>query len=174
MKHNYISDADDYMPSGNDHMPTGNGDGLEKGECKVKDNDKHDNCEQPKVRFYRCSICGQIVASSEELKNPLTCCGQEMTMLKPNTTEASMEHHIPVFHEMRHKVCVEIGKTAHPMTPEHHIEWVCLVTNCGVQWKHLKPDCTPEVSFRIKSCECVKHVYAYCNLHGLWMKCSEE
>lgn len=51
------------------------------------------------------------------------------------------------------------------MEEKHYIEWVAVVDDKGVQFKHLKPGDAPEVSFEIGT---VGEVYAYCNLHGLW------
>ena len=44
-----------------------------------------------KVKFYRCKICGKIVAIVNETAVPTICCGQEMYELLPNTTEGAFE-----------------------------------------------------------------------------------
>lgn len=54
------------------------------------------------------------------------------------------------------------------MLPEHFIEWVYVQTDQGGQRKALKPGDTPEVSFCLGDDKAAA-VYAYCNLHGLWM-----
>lgn len=63
---------------------------------------------------------------------------------------------------------VSVGSVPHPMIPEHSIQWVYLQTENGGQRKALNPGDAPEVEFRIGSEKPVA-VYAYCNLHGLWM-----
>ena len=54
------------------------------------------------------------------------------------------------------------------MIPEHFIEWVYVQTENGGQRKALKPGDAPNVSFCLGDDKAVA-VYAYCNLHGLWM-----
>lgn len=54
------------------------------------------------------------------------------------------------------------------MLPEHFIEWVYVQTDQGGQRKALKPGDAPEVSFCLGDDKAAA-VYAYCNLHGLWM-----
>ena len=128
-------------------------------------------CEIPDyldIKFYRCKICGQIMATIGKQANPLSCCGEEMSILEPASVEASAEHHIPVYKKSGHKIKVQVGEIKHPMTPDHHIEWICMVTCCGVQWMPLSYDGEPEAEFRLKSDEKVLAIYSYCNIHGLW------
>lgn len=122
-----------------------------------------------KIFFYKCDICGQLVVSGVPLENPLSCCGQPMELLTPSTFDVGSEKHLPVFQRNEHKICVGIGNIPHPMTEEHHIMWVVLVTSHGIQWKTLSVNTSPYVSFRVKKCETVREIYSYCNIHGLWM-----
>ncbi|HYE09257.1 MAG TPA: desulfoferrodoxin FeS4 iron-binding domain-containing protein, partial [Patescibacteria group bacterium] len=39
--------------------------------------------------FYRCEKCGNMVALVTSGGGELTCCGQAMTKLQANTTDAS-------------------------------------------------------------------------------------
>lgn len=118
--------------------------------------------------FYRCPICGQIVAIVKKTGVPLVCCGKSMQEIVPGTTDASVEKHVPVYEVKDGKVSVKVGSVAHPMTEEHYIEWVSLKTKFGNQRKALKPGDAPEVSFLIEKDDEVEAVYAYCNLHSLW------
>ena len=118
--------------------------------------------------FYRCPICGQIVAIVKKTGVPLVCCGKPMQEIVPGTTDASVEKHVPVYEVKDGKVSVKVGSVAHPMTEEHYIEWVSLKTKFGNQRKALKPGDAPEVSFLIEKDGEVEAVYAYCNLHSLW------
>ena len=54
------------------------------------------------------------------------------------------------------------------MVPEHCSGWVYVQTGHGGQRKALKPGDDPSVTFRLGDDKAVA-VYAYCNLHGLWM-----
>ena len=54
------------------------------------------------------------------------------------------------------------------MTEEHYIEWIALETDGRLEIHALKPGQTPATFFSggVKGGK----VYAYCNLHGLWVK----
>ena len=39
--------------------------------------------------FYRCAHCGKIVSVVVNGGGTLTCCGDEMQLLKANTTDAA-------------------------------------------------------------------------------------
>ena len=67
------------------------------------------------------------------------------------------------------KVTVVVGEVEHPMTEEHYIEWIALKTKFGTQKKMLTPGEKPAVCFAICDDDEVEAVYAYCNLHSLWM-----
>jgi superoxide reductase len=122
------------------------------------------------MKFYRCEICGQIVAIVKKTGSPLVCCGQPMKEIIPGTTDAAAEKHIPVYEKKDGKLIVKIGEIPHPMTEEHYIEWVSVQTTGGNQRKALKPGDAPEVCFSICDGDEVEAVYAYCNLHSLWKK----
>ena len=55
------------------------------------------------------------------------------------------------------------------MLPEHYIEWVSIQTKQGNQRKQLTPGSAPKVCFSLCEGDSVEAVYAYCNLHGLWV-----
>ncbi len=92
-----------------------------------------------------------------------------MTLLEANTVDASYEKHIPAVTLDGDKVIVNVGSVDHPMTEAHYIEWVYLQTENGGQRKCLKPGDAPSVSFAMGGEKPVA-VFAYCNLHGLWVK----
>jgi len=121
-----------------------------------------------KMKFYRCSHCGQIIAIVKETGVPVVCCGEPMVEVIPGTTDASLEKHVPVFTVEGNKVQVSVGSAAHPMLPEHYIEWVAIQTKFGNQRKQLSPGDEPKACFSICDGDEVEAVYAYCNLHSLW------
>jgi superoxide reductase len=117
------------------------------------------------VDFYRCERCGNIVALIKKGGGTLSCCGQAMTKLIANSTDAAKEKHVPVVAKEGGKIRVAVGSTLHPMQPEHYIEWIALVSDGKVEYRFLKPGDEPKAEFdEVKS----GSVYAYCNLHGLW------
>lgn len=122
------------------------------------------------MKVYRCKVCGKVILILEERKVPTICCGQEMEEEVANTKEAATEKHIPVYEMKGQKVEVNVGSVAHPMEKEHYIMWIALETNAGVQIHYLKPGEEPKATFVLTEEEQIKKVYAYCNLHGLWVK----
>ena len=120
------------------------------------------------MKFYRCETCGQIIAIVKKKGCPIMCCGKPMREIEPGSVDASLEKHVPVFTVNGDTVVVKIGSAAHPMLPEHYIEWVGLQTKYGNQRKALEPGQAPEVCFRLCDGDEVEAVFAYCNLHGLW------
>ena len=120
------------------------------------------------MKFYRCETCGQIIAIVKKTGVPVICCGKPMAEIIPGTTDASLEKHVPVYEVGDGMITVRIGSAAHPMIPEHYIEWVSVQTKFGNQRKALHPGDEPKVCFSICEGDEVEAVYAYCNLHSLW------
>ena len=119
-------------------------------------------------QFYICQHCGNIIGMVKDKGVPVVCCGEKMKALTANTVEASAEKHLPVLDYKDSVLTVNIGSADHPMLPEHYIEWVYVKTDKGGHRKNLSPGEKPSVKF----CMCDEkplEVYAYCNLHGLWM-----
>lgn len=115
--------------------------------------------------IYRCAVCGNIV----EVLNPgatMSCCGKPMNRLEGNTTDGAKEKHVPVVEAIEGGYKVTVGSTAHPMTDEHSIQWIELITPCCVLRKELKPGDRPEAVFMTDATEVTAR--EYCNLHGLW------
>jgi superoxide reductase len=147
--------------------------------------------------FYRCEKCGNVVAIVKSGGGELTCCGQAMTKLQANSTDAAIEKHVPVLTVEGGRIIAAVGSVAHPMTAEHYIEWIAMVAGNRVEIVHLMPGKKPKARFSyfpgedeviyvgkndeiVPNCEGTPcnfvyndniskvTVYAYCNLHGLW------
>jgi superoxide reductase len=121
-----------------------------------------------KVQFFICNHCGNIIAMIKDQGAPVKCCGENMQEIIAGTSEGAKEKHIPVYHIDGEIVTVCVGEAAHPMTPEHYIDWVCIETEKGFQIKKLTPDMSAKTSFALTEDDKVKSVYAFCNLHSLW------
>ena len=120
------------------------------------------------TKFYICPHCGNVAEMIHDSGITPVCCGQKMSELVPGTVEASKEKHIPAVTVEGNTVTVNVGSVDHPMQDVHYIEWVQLVTENGSQRKHMKPGQAPKVTFELGGDKPLA-VYAYCNLHGLWM-----
>lgn len=117
------------------------------------------------VAFFKCQVCGNMVEMIKKGGGQLVCCGQPMLELKANTTDAAVEKHVPAVTKADGKIIVQVGTVTHPMTPEHYIEWIALVSDSETVRITLKPTDEPKAVFEyVENAE----VYAYCNLHGLW------
>ncbi|MBQ7058264.1 MAG: desulfoferrodoxin [Firmicutes bacterium] len=120
------------------------------------------------MKFYRCSVCGQMVAIVKKKGCPIMCCGKPMEEIIPGTTDAAVEKHVPVYEVKDNIVSVTVGSVEHPMIPEHYIEWISLQTKFGNQRRALQPGEAPKADFALLPGDEVLAVYAYCNLHSLW------
>lgn len=120
-------------------------------------------------KFFICKHCGNIVTFINESGAPLTCCGDLMTEIKPNTVDAAVEKHVPVVLVDENTVTVEVGSVEHPMVSEHFIQWIYLETDKGFQIKYFEPSEKPKAVFTLNGEQLIA-AYEYCNLHGLWKK----
>ncbi len=145
-------------------------------------------------KFFTCQSCGnQIVIVENFPKSEVVCCGQPAQQLTVNHEDVCSESHLPVITFTgglkASAAQISVGIEPHPMTEEHHIEWVYLQTRKGGQFQYLGVEQKPKVTFALtgqdayaycdrqickmgKGCKfkCKQGfvVYAYCNLHGLW------
>ena len=99
----------------------------------------------------------------------ISCDNKPMKELVANSTDAAQEKHVPQFQINGNIVKVYVGSVKHPMEEAHMIGWVYIVTNQGAQRKFLKANTDPVIEFALCPDEQLEEVYAYCNLHGLWM-----
>lgn len=120
-------------------------------------------------KFFKCDVCGNIVAMVESSGVPIVCCGQNMTEIIPNTTDGATEKHVPVVTYKDNIIHVTVGSAEHPMKPEHYIQWIMIHTDRGNQRKELKAGDEPKACFALCEGEKLLETYAYCNVHGLWM-----
>jgi len=118
--------------------------------------------------IYRCRICGHIISILHTGMGTLVCCGEEMTLVAENSTDAAQEKHVPQIKKTENGYKVKIGEVPHPMEEAHFIEWIELIVDGKSYRQFLKPGDAPEAEFCITG-ESVT-AREYCNLHGLWIK----
>ena len=119
-------------------------------------------------RFFICEHCGNMIVKVRDGGVAVQCCGEKMKEIIPGTSDGAEEKHVPVYDVKNGKVTVTVGEVEHPMTPEPYIEWVCLETEDGLQFKQLSSDMSPQVTFSVSEKDTIKAVYAFCNQHSLW------
>ncbi len=121
-----------------------------------------------KTLFYFCPICGNVILRVVNSGVTPVCCNHPMLELKPNTIDASQEKHVPVITKLgQGHYRVSVGSEPHPVTDEHHIDFLYLATEHGGQLRYFTVGESAVADFT--DCEDpIIGAYAYCNLHGLW------
>ncbi len=119
-----------------------------------------------RYEVYKCEICGNVVEMLQAGGGELICCGEPMILLEEKTADQTTEKHVPVIEKTADGYAVTVGSTIHPMTEEHYIEWIELITEDRTYIAFLKPGDEPKASF----CTSAASVTAreHCNVHGLW------
>lgn len=113
------------------------------------------------VKFYREKKTGEVVfaASGKAITS------EDFVEIKANTVDAAVEKHVPVYEVEGNEIIVKVGSVSHPMTDEHYIMWIALVSDGKITVSKLAPNMEAQARFEyIKGSE----IYAYCNLHSLW------
>lgn len=122
------------------------------------------------LKIYKCMHCGNIIEVIEDHGVPVICCGEPMKQFKAGETDGAAEKHVPAVAVEGDVIRVFVGEVAHPMTEEHHIAFIWLVTDKGVHRAVLNHTGAPEAVFHLAEGEKAEAVYEFCNLHGLWKK----
>lgn len=115
----------------------------------------------------KCKSCGAIVRVIEDCTCEncgISCCGEAMEVLVPNSVDAAVEKHVPTFEKVEDEIFVKVN---HVMEKEHFIEWISLVADNKEYFVKLYPEQNAECRFPYISGSVL---YAYCNKHGLWKK----
>jgi len=119
------------------------------------------SCNMEKGSFYVCPVCGNVIVTTGE--TVVSCCGITLPPLEAE------EHGDECVDEHEIRIQTDAGEyyvsISHPMTKDHYISFIAAVSDRGVQLAKLYPEGPAEARFRI---EHVKHIYAYCNRHGLF------
>ena len=116
------------------------------------------------MKLFKCKKCGNIIYTINDKCEGITCCGEDVILLKANTVDAAKEKHVPVVKIENNIVDINVGDIDHPMTEEHYITCIFVVNGDEVTRVDLAPNDEPRASFDVVS----GTIYAYCNLHGLW------
>ena len=120
------------------------------------------------MNIYYCKHCKRI-CYTYPVDSTLVCCGDEMTLLQPKSNDTGNEKHLPVVERVgKDMIKISIGSIPHPMLPEHYIQWVFVAQDDFYRIKTFKPGDVPETLMHINPDQDIK-VYAFCNIHGLWM-----
>jgi len=113
----------------------------------------------------RCNSCGALVEIIDDCSCEncgIKCCGQEMSIVKENSTDCASEKHLPTYEVVGNYIIVNVG---HVMENDHYIEWIAISSQNLTAKKFLEPIHKATAIFPyIKGSK----IYSYCNKHGLW------
>ena len=114
----------------------------------------------------KCNKCKAMVKVLEECNCPcgIVCCGEEMKVVKANSTDGAAEKHVPTYEIKDDEIIVEVN---HVMEDDHYIEWISAVSDNEEQITYLKPGMKAKAIFKYVP---NMVLYSYCNKHSLWKK----
>ena len=112
------------------------------------------------IIFRKCKKCGNIIWSFNDTS--VSCCKEEMNIIKANSVDASFEKHVPNYEIVDNKIKVSVN---HVMEEKHYIMWIMMVSDVKIEYKEFKPGDVAEAVFDYSE---NATLYAYCNLHSLW------
>ena len=119
-----------------------------------------------RLQIYKCQACGNIVEVINGGNGELTCCGEPMELLDEKSADAATEKHVPVIEQIDDGYKVTVGTTLHPMTAEHHIEWIELLADGKAYRQFLGAGDDPIAKFKLQANTVTAR--EHCNVHGLW------
>lgn len=123
-----------------------------------------------KLELYRCNVCGNLVEVLSQGEGELVCCGEPMELINPSEADndALNDKHVPVIEKTIDGVQIRVGATMHPMTEEHHINFVQAVSKDKKYVKTKFLSLEDEPALHVK-CDCSSlWARALCNIHGLF------
>ena len=118
-------------------------------------------------QIFKCTLCGNVIEMVHASTGELICCDKKMELMEEKTADFKIEKHVPIINEDGTCSVVTVGSTPHPMTDEHHIEWIEIINDDYINRKYLKPGDNPKAKFYVHKQPGLR-VRSYCNLHGLW------
>ena len=120
------------------------------------------------IKFYYCEECDNIIEVTNSKNKDINLDKKNLKELVPNTVDAAVEKHVPCVELVGKNVKISVGEVTHPMSEEHLIKAIYVVTEKGTVYrKYLNAGDEPV--FEIENIDSNRFdVYAYCNLHGLW------
>ena len=116
--------------------------------------------------LYKCCVCDTLAEVLDQKGPEQICCGRAMTPMLGRSTGMGEHIHLPVLSWCDGSIDISVGRQRHPMSNNHHIQWIEFVAEGQSHRRFLKVGQPPEVTFGIQSdCGIVR---AFCNRDGLW------
>lgn len=112
-----------------------------------------------RCKFYVCPICGNVIHSAGN--TVVSCCGVTLPALEPE--EADDDHPVT----LENVEDEQFVTVRHPMTKQHFISFLALVTSDRIQLVKLYPEGNAQTRFQLRG---MGYLYYYCNRHGLYRR----
>jgi superoxide reductase len=117
--------------------------------------------------MFVCSNCGNVVEIVGGPEAQLMCCSCPMDVLEPKYQEEGAKKHVPIIEEGGNGVTVRVGETEHPMTANHYVMRIELLTAEMAFRVELEPGDKPGATFPVAQ-EDIIELRSLCSEHGLW------
>ena len=115
----------------------------------------------------KCLKCGalvKVIADCHCDNCGIDCCGEPMKELRTNSTDGAIEKYKPEYTIENNELIVTVN---HVMDEDHYIMWIKFVYANSEKTFFFKPGDEIEADSRY---EAGMKIYAYCNIHGLWVR----
>ena len=119
------------------------------------------------LKIKKCLKCGAMVKVIEDCTCDncgIRCCSEQMSSLVPNSVDAAIEKHVPVY-EINDGIIT--ARVNHVMEEDHYIEWILIASENEEIIHYFKPGEEPVFTANYIP---GSTIYAYCNKHSLWKK----
>lgn len=117
------------------------------------------------VKFFKCDLCGNVVAKLVDQGTPLVCCGETMHELLPNAVTEENRKYLPVVELKDGVLHIKSCSNTHCQPEEHDRMFYWIATACGGYY--LDPCGKHEFTVECGA-ERPTALYKYCSRHGLW------
>lgn len=126
-----------------------------------------------KFEIYKCDVCGNMAEIIHGGQGQLVCCNESMKLINSQSEESMFEKHKPVIKSENTNITIKVGETFHPMTLNHHINFIEAISLDGkyLYRKYLDIEELPLMEFFCKTDK--MKARELCNIHGLFATVNE-
>ena len=124
-----------------------------------------------KFELYHCETCGNIAEIIINGNGDLMCCGEPMKLLTAQTdSELKGEYHLPIkVLKNNTDEYIQVGLKQHPMTEEHHIKFIQIISEDGQTSILHFLETNDEPTMQLYKNNYGDYIAReFCNIHGLW------
>jgi superoxide reductase len=119
------------------------------------------------MTFYMCPACNQVHIKLIDTNQEMICCGIPEQAIIENCIEEEVNNHLPSIRKVGNFITISVPHN-HPMVDIHHILFIAIETNEGIQVKYIKKDEPAQAGFILSNHEYIIKAYVFCNVHLLF------